>query len=202
MACSTRRLLLICCALGWASSALAAEPPVFKSPSPNGRYALRLTPLPEEEVPRAKADLVEKATGKVVLDLDTANANQLDGTVLVWSADSKWVAYGTREAKGGETSVYVSNGSDFELVELPDDLPQPAIKFLKAEKGGAKNYGGATKPLRWLKPGELELSSDQVMVARESGRTYTGVVKFTVVIDAPRKATVRKVGKSRTKVER
>ena len=64
-----------------------------------------------------------------------------------------------------------------------------------------KNYGGAVTPLRWLKSGDLELSTDLMMLCRESGATCTGVVQFTLAFDAQHHASVKKVGKTKTKVE-
>jgi hypothetical protein len=121
--------------------------------------------------------------------------------VLVWSPDSKWAAYGNRGDKAGEVSVCFWNGSTFEEAPLPDDLPSPDIKFRKeSESGHVKNYGGAVKPLRWLKSGELELSSDSMMLT-EDGLTYTGVLRFVLAFDAQRRAVVKKVGKTKTEVE-
>ena len=64
-----------------------------------------------------------------------------------------------------------------------------------------KNYGGAVKPLRWSKSGELELSSDSIMMSREDGATYTGVAVFTLGFDSQHRALVRKVGKTKTTVD-
>jgi hypothetical protein len=98
-------------------------------------------------------------------------------------------------------SVYFWNGSTFEEVPLPDDLPSPDIKFRKeSESGHVKNYGGAVKPLRWLKSGELELSSDSMMLT-EDGLTYTGALRFVLAFDAQRHAVVKQVGKTKTEVE-
>lgn len=85
---------------------------------------------------------------------------------------------------------------------LPEKLPVPKIKFGKAaDGGGVKNYGGGTKPLRWLKSGELELATDSMMMSHVDDRTYTGTVKFTVALDAKRHGTLRTVGKSTTVVD-
>jgi hypothetical protein len=84
-------------------------------------------------------------------------------------------------------------------VPLPEDLPSPDIKFPK-KSGPVKNYGGAVTPLRWLKSGELELSSDLMMLDRDTGATYTGVVRFTLAFDAQHDASVKKVGKTKTEV--
>jgi hypothetical protein len=141
------------------------------------------------------------SSGKVTADLGTAYARHLSETVLVWSADSKWVAYATRGEREGETSVYFWNGLAFDQIPFPDDLPAPEIKFRKGASGDVKNYGGAVKPFRWLKSGELELSSDSIMMSREDAATYTGVVVFTLGFDSQHRAFVRKVGKTKTTVE-
>jgi len=118
----------------------------------------------------------------------------------VWSRDSKRVVYGNRGYKGGEVSVYFWDGSSFEQVALPEELPSPHIKFPK-DCGAVKNYGGAATPLRWLNSGELELSSDLMMLCRDSGATCTGELRFTLAFDEQHHASVKKVGKTKTEVE-
>jgi hypothetical protein len=189
------RLFLVLMALCWTSACLAEVTDKF--PSPDGRFALRIGADPE-------VALIEQASGKVMVDLGTLYSRYLshpEETVLVWSADSKWAAYATRGNRDGDTSVYFWNGSAFDTIPLPDDLPGPEIKFRKGAGGDVKNYGGAVKPLRWLKSGELELSSDVMMLSRKDTRTYTGVVVITLAFDAQHHASVRKVGKTKTEVE-
>jgi len=129
---------------------LAAEAEI-KYPSPDGKMALRITD--------ASVELIQKASGEVMVDLGIASRSQ----ILVWSPDSKWVAYGSRGDKEGEVSVYFWNGSTFQEVPLPDDLPFPDIKFRK-DVGSIRHYGAWLTPLRWLKPGELELSNEVLML--------------------------------------
>lgn len=181
--------------LGCWGVGLAEETPAIKCPSPDGRFALRIAD-------HLKVDLIEKASEKVMVDLGNLYSRYLehpDETVLVWSSDSKWAAYGTRGDREGDTTVYFWNGSAFEEIRLPDDLPGPDIKFRKGS-GSVKNYGGAVKPLRWVKPGELEISSDSMMLSRDDGATYTGVVVITVAFDAQHHGSVKKVGKTKTRV--
>jgi hypothetical protein len=179
----------------------AADEPTVKCPSPDGRFALRIA-APAEGSNECSADLIEKETGNAVLDLLTVFDSHIKDAVLVWSGDSKWVAYATRDNRQGETSVYFWNGTKFEEVPLPENLPDPKINFGKtAEGGGVKNYGGGTKPLRWLKSGDLELATDVTMLSRGDDRTYTGTVKFTVSFDAQHHATLHSVGKTTTKVD-
>jgi hypothetical protein len=176
------------CCVAHPCPALAEEE--VKYPSPDGRFALRTA---DTEV-----QLIENDSGRVIVDLGTPWREQ----VLVWSADSKWAAYGNRGDKAGEVSVYFWNGSTFEEASLPEDLPSPDIKFRKEHKSGhTKNYGGAVTPLRWLKSGELELSSDSMMLHSDSGATYTGELRFTLSFDAHHHASVKKVRKTKTNVE-
>ena len=106
------------------SSSLAAEE--IKNRSPDGRFALRIT---DDQ----KVELIEKASGSVMVDLGEAwhNPGQVS-QILVWSGDSKRVAYGNRGYKEGEVSVYFWNGSSFEQVALPEELPSPISTCLRA----------------------------------------------------------------------
>ena len=197
------RTLITLLALLWAARVGFAEDGAsIKFPSPDGRFALRISGPTADEYAERKADLIEKTSGKVMVDLGTASPDHLSETVLVWSADSKWVAYGTRWNQTGETIVYFWNGSSFENIGLPADLPDPDIKFRKGEdERRLKIYGGAVQPVRWLKSGELELSSDLMMLSRVDGRTYTGVVPITIAFDSQHHASVQKVGKTKTRVD-
>jgi hypothetical protein len=183
----------ICCLTYPCPSVTAGEEIKFQSP--DGRFALRIT---DDQ----KVELIEKAPGTVILDLGEAwhSAGRGESQVLVWSRDSKGVAYGNRGYKEGEVTVYFWNGSTFEQVLLPEELPSPDINLPK-DCGAVKNYGGAVTPLKWLKSGELELSSDLMMLCRESGATCTGELRFTLGFDAQHHASVKKVGKTKTKCE-
>jgi len=180
-------IAVVCCVV-YPWQWLAAEEEI-KYPSPDGRFALRITDR--------NVELIEHASGKVMIDLGTASRT----LVLVWSPDSKWVAYGNRGDKEGDVSVYFWNGSTFQEVPLPDDLPFPDIKFRK-NVGSIRHYGAWLTPLRWLKPGELELSNEVLMLDRDSGADYTGLLQFTLAFDAQHHASVKKVGKTKTKVEK
>lgn len=188
-----RRFLFIAfaCCTTYPCASLAAEE--IKNPSPDGRFALRI-------IDEQKAELIKKVSGRVMVDLGEAwhNPGQVS-QILVWSRDSKRVAYGKRGYKEGEVSVYFWNGSSFEPVALPEELPSPDIKLPK-DCGAVKNYGGAATPVRWLRSGDLELSSDLMMLCRESGATCTSEVRFTLAFDAQHHASVKKIGKTKTEV--
>ncbi|HSH94979.1 MAG TPA: hypothetical protein VK968_12590 [Roseimicrobium sp.] len=178
-----------------------ADDPVIKSPSPDGRFALRVSD-PKEEGATPTVELIEKKSGKVIVNLGTSYFSPREGTFLVWSADSKRVAYATRGPKTGDVSVLFWRGSTFESAEMPDVLPNPDIKFDKEAAGGpVKNYGGAPTPLRWLKSGGLLMSNDSVMMSRVNDKTYTGTVTFTLTFDKGHHATVHNVSKTKTTVD-
>jgi hypothetical protein len=159
----------------------------IKYPSPDGRFSLRTE--------NGDVQLIENDSGQVIIDLGDPWRRQ----VLVWSPDSKRVAYANRGDKWGEVKVYFWNGATFDEVSLPEDLPSPDIQLPK-DCGAVKNYGGAATPLRWLRSGDLELSSDLMMLCRESDATCTAEVRFTLAFDAQHHASVKKIGKTKTEV--
>ncbi len=185
--------IAVACCVAYPWQWLAAEEEI-KYPSPDGRFALRITN--GEGFGEGKGELIEKATSKVIVGLGVPWRTQ----VLVWSPDSKRVAYANRGDKWGEVKVYFWNGTTFEEASLPEDLPSPDIKLPK-DCGAVKNYGGSATPVRWLRSGDLELSNDLMMLCRESGATCTAEVRFTLAFDAQHHASVKKVGKTKTTVE-
>jgi hypothetical protein len=139
-----------------------------------------------------------------MIDLGTLWINRDDETdrekpVLVWSADSKWMAYGTRTIGAGKTTIYFFDGSAFKELALPANLPEPKIKPRKGDSG-VKLKGYAEEPLKWINPGELQLSSKLMGIGRDVGYKYTGSILITVVFDAHHGATVKKVTPTKTEV--
>jgi hypothetical protein len=205
-----RRFLFIvfaCCST-YLCASLAAEEEI-KYPSPDGRFALRITQSKDDEY-HPTVELIEKRSGTVILMLhDGSDTDLFDASeaTLVWSADSKRVAYGFRANPPGarvvERGVLVCfwNGSGFDKVFLPENLPSPRIKFPKGKEDNVKPYGGGVTLLRWLKSGDLELSSEDMMFSRDDNKSYTGVLRFTVSFDVQHHASVKKIGKTKTEVE-
>jgi hypothetical protein len=109
----------------FAIAALAEDASAIKFLSPDGRFGLRVADL--------KVDLIETGSGKVMLDLaslwiDRDTNTDREEPRLVWSDDSKWVAYGTRTSASGSTAVYLWDGSIFKKLALPAKLPELKIK--------------------------------------------------------------------------
>ena len=183
-----RRAFLTLLLFGWTIMGPAEQNSRSKFPSPDGRFALRIG----EDL---QIDLIE-ASGTILIDLGKLYVEPDTGlreeTILVWSADSKWAAYGTRGPVGrsGNTAVYYWNGVAFEEVRLPANLPEP-----KVDTSEVKLKGYAVEPVRWLKPGELELSSELMGIRRDEPGKYTAKMIITVELTAPH-ASVKKVGKT------
>jgi hypothetical protein len=197
--------IAVACRVACPGQWLAAEEEI-KYPSPDGRFALRITQSKDDEY-HPTVDLVEKHSGTVLVTLHSGQGDtdlfDASEAVLVWSADSKRLAYGFRANPPGarivERGALVCfwNGSGFDKVFLP----APRIKFPKGKEGNVKPYGGGVTPLRWLKSGELELSSEDMMLSRDDGKSYTGLLRFTIFFDTQHKASVKTVGKTKTEVE-
>jgi hypothetical protein len=178
------------CVAHFCPSLIAEE---IKYPSPDGRFALRISD-------DLKIDLIETSgmnlvdLGRLYVEPETSLREE---TILVWSADSKWAAYATRGPgyRSGNTTVYYWNGVAFEEVRLPANLPEPKLDTSKV-----KRKGYAVVPLRWLNPGELELSNELSGFGRDDGKKYTAKIVITVQLTAPH-ASVKKVGKTKTTVE-
>jgi hypothetical protein len=191
-----RHFLFALLVAGWACFGLAQDNSAMKFPSPDGRFALRVADL--------KVDLIETPSGKVIVDLGTLWINREDESereepILIWSADSKWVAYGTRTFAAGSTTVYFFDGSAFKELALPANLPKPKIKPRKGDSE-VKLKGYAEEPLKWINPGELQISSKVMGVGRDVGFHYTGSIVITVAFDTRHRASVKKVTGTKTEV--
>jgi hypothetical protein len=179
-----------------ASAGLGQDTTAIKFQSPDGRFGLRVTDL--------KVDLIETASGKVMIDLGTLWINRdadsdREKPVLVWSNDSKWVAYGTRTAVSGSTTLYFWDGSVFKQRALPAKLPEPKIKPRKGDSD-VKPKGYAEEPLKWVRPGELEVSNKLMGIGRDVGFRYTGSIVITVAFDVNGRASVKSVTDTKTEV--
>lgn len=183
-------LLLACLA----SVGLGEDTSAIKFKSPDGRFGLQVAGL--------KVDLIETASGKVMIDLGTLWINRDDSSdkeepLLVWSDDSKWAAYGTRTSVSGSTTVYSWDGSVFKKVALPAKLPEPKIKPREGDSD-VKLKGYAEEPLKWIRPGELEVSNKLMGVGRDVGFRYTGSIVITVEFDPSGRASIKSVTDTKT----
>ena len=205
----TIRVVLVtafACSVAFACLDVAAEE--IKYLSPDGRFALRITQPANDEY-HPTVELIEKDSDKVMVTLHSGSDTDLfdpSECVLVWSADSKSVAYGFRATPPGvrevEHGVLVCfwDGSEFDKVFLPENLPTPKIKFAKGKGADVKPYGGGVTPVKWLTSRELEMSSENMVLSEDDNKSYTGVLSFTISFDAQNHPSVKKIGKTKTKV--
>jgi len=191
----------------WVSDGLAEDNFSIKFPSPDGRFALRVTN-------NLKVDLIDQASGNVVLELPTPLREE---DKVIWSADSKWLAFNHRgnetaeltgaSGKTTEVTVYFWNGASFEKVKLPE-LPEPELQ-LKSYKKAGHPFGrelhfdkDEVTPLRWLKSGALVVSREYGMTDNTGESvSYSRVYVTTIGFDAKRVAFIQNVNKQKQKVD-
>ena len=101
-------LVAVLCCFAYPSSSVVAEEEI-KYQSPNGAFGLRIVQPKDDEYHRM-IDLIEKDSGKALVNLhDGSDSAAFDPSecILVWSADSRRVAYGfapIHQARGWLTS--------------------------------------------------------------------------------------------------
>jgi hypothetical protein len=158
-------------------SALRAEE-VTKDPSPGGKFAMLLTRAEEgtAEEGTASLTLIEVSSRRVVLNLTAEISNpSADDSSLLWSGDSKRVAFFEANRRGGTTTVYFRNDSGFMEISLPE-LPSCEVPRKRGE-GVVKDIESTVEPKRWLKSGVL------VLHAYVEWETNLGFVRCSETID-------------------
>lgn len=168
--------------------------------SPGRKFAMRLTydktlndqmlkadnPKPAHNIfPQAitMIELVSLPAKKVVgtlFDAEKEGGNNPDDITLLWSSDSKWCAFYWTYPRAGYTTVYHLRGEAFEAAHGPEDLTLPAKGDVRSER---------IKPVRWIKPGLLQLSVDRIFRGDSEGDDYTG---FTARFDGKGKIQIVK----------
>ena len=158
----------------------------IESPSPNGKYALRIMydEARNEELSTAPDDkghvdpnaihsvaIVSLPGKEIVNDFADVFRSGEGGTKLLWSSDSKWCAVYDSGPRIGYTSVLHLAGDKFKLAHKPDDLNVPADGDVRNEY---------IEPIRWVKPGVLELSVQRIYRRDEPSKPITG---FTASFD-------------------
>jgi len=201
----TRHTIFALLLAWWVSDGVAENNSTIRFPSPDGRFALRVTN-------DLKVDLIDQASGNVVLELPTPLRKE---DKVIWSADSKWLAFNHRgnetaeltgaSGKTTEVTVYFWNGASFEKVKLPE-LPEPQLQ-LKSYKKAGHPFGRElhfdkddVTPLRWLKSGALEVSREYGITDNTvESVSYSRVYIITIGFDAKRVAFVQNITKQKQK---
>ena len=166
-----------------ATPALAEK---IQHPSPDGKYALRVgydaamnegisKPNGEIDSIAIQAIAIVSLPGKeIARDLTkevSDSGNNFEPLKLLWSSDSKWCAFYYSFPRTGYTSVFHLRGGKWELAHEPDQLNVPTKDDVRNEH---------IEPVRWVKPGVLELSVERVYRGESEGDGLTG---FTASFD-------------------
>jgi hypothetical protein len=165
---------------------------IVKWPSPDGRYAIHEL-FSEEgdngETKVVRAELIEKATGKALIDLTASDIGKggwnRDGDVL-WAPDSKRFAYVSSDLTpmraGGlkkQTAVFQLTGEAFSKVELP--LGEKSGAEGDAKLNGATLVHDFVEPVDWLTPTVLKIRRhDYYQTKDESGSSSDSVRVYDI----------------------
>ncbi|HSI12265.1 MAG TPA: hypothetical protein VK961_09490 [Chthoniobacter sp.] len=195
-----QRTFLASLLLGWLSIPVLAINYTLESPSPDGRFALRLDPLGVDDSSEMEAAIVERATNVTLAKLPATLLGNYSRCQLLWTADSRRVAYTGGEKPVSRTQVFFRSGKSFKEIKLPT-LPRPAFQSHHRKKSGPALtlYSDIVTPVRWLKSGSLLLSRNMEM--KQESNMHEGKVMITIAFPAHRRAVIRKVQRSEITVD-
>lgn len=188
-----KTLLLVVIAFAMELPSLFGADDKLKDPSPDGKFAMLSTDDPEEEG-RVKIQLIEVSSRKVVLDLALTGHPHAKDCRILWAPDSQRFAFYEASQRGGSTTAYFRNDSDFTESWLPE-LPGCATitEEKELQKYGVNKFIEAdTAPKRWLTSGALVVANAQGWETNNGylrGCTQT----VTIVFDAKHKGSVQRV---------
>lgn len=135
------------------------------SKSPDKSFALLV--VREDQQPYLQSDtIIHVASKKAVTELDRDHPFDPEGKLL-WSGDSQWVAYWHHPEENdydSGTRVFARDGSAF----FEQKLPELPISELSGTVSAAEKRFTRIKPLRWSKPGLLDLEIE--VIAETGGR--------------------------------
>jgi lipoprotein NlpI len=165
--------------LGLSITAHAGE--LIKDRSPDGRFALQLS----ADQDAFELGLVDLGTHKELVSLASLGSPYAKHSHLIWSPDSKRVAYTEDSRRGGYTTVYQQKGDRFEEVKLPN-LPDCEAKHVQ------KVYEASLTPERWLNASTLVLLKRSGWTTEDGGDGECEK-SVTITFDAKGKPSIQKV---------
>lgn len=163
----------------------------LKCKSPDGKFAL-LFVADHGEAYQETFAIVDTLTRKVVTHLGR-NADYSE-TNLLWSADSKRVAYFNEQLGVGVTRGFFRFGAGFEEIHLPD-LPDPNPPAVPPSDTPAKETKRRVEPIGWLKSGDLVVENE--LQNPGWGRV---ALEITIGFDQERRASIRKAEPQETSI--
>ena len=173
------RVASLAATLGLSITAHAGD--IIKDRSPDGRFALQLSADPDEFV----LALIDLGTHKELVSLNSFESPYANHSSLLWSPDSKRVAYTEDSRRGGYTTVYQQKGDGFEKLKLPE-LPDCEAKHVQ------KVYEASLSAERWLNASTLVLLNRGGWTTEDGGDGECEK-SVTITFDAKGKASIQKV---------
>jgi tetratricopeptide (TPR) repeat protein len=129
--------------------------------------------------------LIDLGTHKELVSLNSFESPYANHSSLLWSPDSKRVAYTEDPRRGGYTTVYQQKGDGFEKVKLPE-LPDCEAKHVQ------KVYEASLSAERWLNASTLVLLNRGGWTTEDGGDGECEK-SVTITFDAKGKASTQKV---------
>jgi hypothetical protein len=129
---------------------------VITCKSPDGKFALRHSHA-EQQPYAGDTAIIEASTKKVVMPL-TSN-REISQLALVWSSDSKRVAYYHAELERQQTRVFFRTRSSFNEIKLPE-LPSPRTPPVVATTDADAKTSTRIQPIEWFPSGDLLLEKE------------------------------------------
>jgi lipoprotein NlpI len=173
------RVASLAATLGLSITIHAGE--IIKDRSPDGRFALQLS----ADQDQFELGLIDLGTHKELLSLNSLGSPYANHSSLLWSPDSKRVAYTEDSRRGGYTTVYQQKGNGFEEVKLPE-LPDCEAKHVQ------KVYEASLSAERWLNASTLLLLSRGGWTTEDGGDGECEE-SVTIAFDAKGKASIQNV---------
>jgi hypothetical protein len=136
------------------SSAFSSADEYLTSKSPDGKFALHVSRGDKQPFPQS-SEIVDAKTRQVILALNKDSFFDPEAK-LVWSNDSQWAAYLTVTGEVEDevaTRVFVRKDNGFEEIKMP--YLSPPKQPERASR--ADDRHPRIIPIRWTKPGLLEL---------------------------------------------
>jgi len=161
----------------------------LNSISPDGHFALRTAHSRGWKFRRF--DLVDLRTFDLKLELGAPTV--LFGSI-VWSEDSRRLAFFGEERTYGETTVYFVEDGKYTQVALPDrdKFPDPELG-LQADEKIFKTTSDMVRPVDWTKSGDLEIEHKLEVVVEKNYQqvaTAEATTTMTIHFDEQKNATI------------
>lgn len=155
--------------------------------SPDGHYRVKLEIVTSAEGGREQtATLVDAQTGATLRDLGSAGSPWTDSTRILWSPDSRRIAYVTASRRGDWTTFIVHHGDQWEEVPFPS---VPDFDW-KGRHPDSKTILASWSAVRWSRP-EVLLVDNEV----EDDAGQSAKVHYAFTFDSQNHLTVKRLKK-------